>query len=50
MASLLVVFFIGIVIDQINQERSKERNFPENITFGVLVEAGCEKICNICKT
>ena len=50
MASLLVVFFIVIVIDQINQERSKGRNFPENITFGVLVEAGCEKICSICKT
>ena len=50
MASLLVVFFIVIVIDQINQERSKERNFPENITFGVLVEAGCEKTCSICKT
>ena len=50
MASLLVVFFIVIVIDQINQERSKERNFPENITFGVLVEAGCEKTCSIRKT
>ena len=52
MASLLVVFFIVIVIviDQINQERSKGRNFPENITFGVLVEAGCEKTCSIRKT